>query len=194
MEASIENPGDSTVNPEGNTELDGKPVAFESYRKSVTEAKNAKEKARQLQDELDAIKNQELQRQGKYEEVIEGLKKQLNETKTSLQKERETFLWSKVESAVSTEAVKQGCTDPKKLIRLLDESDFTLLKSDGGEIQSETLSQLMEKAKKENGFLFKQPAVRINDTVPGGTKPKSKPVSEMTKEEIEAELKKFGNK
>lgn len=194
METSIQNPGDSTTTPVGQVELDGKPVAFESYKKAVSEAKNAKERARQLEEELRAKENKELEEKGQYQQLVEQMRKELNETKTTLQKERESFLWSKVESAVSTEAVKHGCTDPKKLIRLLDESDFTLLKSENGQIQSETLSQLIDKAKKENGFLFKQPAVSINDTVPGSAKPKGKSISEMTKEEIEQALLSMGKK
>lgn len=189
MEPSIENPGDSTTNPVGTVELDGKPVAFESYKKAVSEAKNAKERARQLEEELRARENKELEEKGQYQQLVEQMRKELTETKSTLQKERESFLWSKVESAVSTEAVKHGCTDPKKLIRLLDESDFTLLKSDNGQIQNETLSQLIDKAKKENGFLFKQPAVQINDTIPVNGEPKLSKPTQLSKEEIIERLK-----
>lgn len=193
MEASTETPVESTSIPGGTGEA--KSVAYESFDKAVREAKNARERARLLEEEVNSYKTKELEAQGKHEEVIASLRKELNETKTKAQQEREQRLWEKVTGAVSTEALKHGCQSPDKLIKLLDQSDFELLKTDGGDIQKDTLSKLIDKAKKENSFLFKQPAVPMNDTVPGGSKPApKKKASEMTKEEIEAELLKLGKK
>ena len=66
-----------------------------------------------------------------------------------------------------------------------------MLRAEDGQIKSETLDALMEKAKKENSFLFSQGQVKFNDVLPD-SRPTEKPdVNSMSKEELMAELRKI---
>ena len=84
--------------------------------------------------------------------------------------------------------MKAGCQSPDKLIKLLDKNDFETLQADadGYNLKQDSLSALIEKAKKENSFLFSAPQVKINDAAPASRVEtyREKPLSEMSKDEI----------
>lgn len=141
-------------------------VSYESFRKSVEAEKRARERAQTLEAELEGKKQAELESQGKHEEIIESLKSKLFKTESTLKEEREKYLWNNVTSTVKTEAVKHGCTNPDKLVKLLDNDDFSMLQAENGQIMPQSIAALMDKAKRENDFLFSKPAVRVNDAIP----------------------------
>ena len=159
---------------------DDNKVSYESFRKSVEAEKNARERARQLEQELEAKNNADLEAQGKHDEIIESYKRKSLELERTLKEEREAALWGNVTSTVKTEALKQGCKNPDKLIKLFDKEDFSMLQTENGQIMPQSLNALMEKAKKENDFLFGGTNVRVNDAVPSTSVPRVKTVGEMT--------------
>lgn len=170
-------------------------VKYESYKKVLSEAKSAKEKARQLEAELEAKRQAELEAKGNYQEIIDSLKRQKEELETKYRTTVEKTQWERVTGSIKNEAVKAGCLNPDKLIRLLDKHDFETLRAEDGEIRAESLNQLLEKAKRENDFLFKRGNVQVNDAVPANNPPiaREKSVSEMSKaERIEALKKSLG--
>jgi hypothetical protein len=141
-------------------------VKYESYKKVLSEAKNAKERARQLEAELEAKKNAELEAKGNYQEIIENFKQRLKNTEAELLNTKKQALWKDVTGAIKSEAQKEGCINPDKLIKLIDKDDFAALQSEDGQIMSESVRGVIEKAKRENDFLFKQAAVKVNDVTP----------------------------
>lgn len=191
MEEVNQNQVDSTSEASSNEAEKKDQVSYESFRKSVEAEKRARERAQTLEAELEAKKQAELEAQGKHQEIIESLKNKNYELESTLKKERETFLWNNVTSAVKTEAVKHGCKNPEKLVKLLDQEDFSMLQAENGQIMSHTLAALIDKAKKENDFLFTSPAVKINDAVPAGrpSEPVKKSASEMTQKERAESMK-----
>lgn len=186
MENVNANQVDSTTEASSPEGKQNDTVSYDSFRKSVEAEKRAREKAQQLEAELEAKKQAELEAQGKHQEIIDSLKNKLFEVESTLKKERESNLWDKVTSAVKTEAVKNGCTDPDKLIKLFDRNDFSILQAENGHIRPESLGALMEKAKKENYFLFNKGEVRVNDAVPASTSQRDQKVdtSKMTPNEL----------
>lgn len=191
MEEVKENQVDSTQEASSSGETKQDQVSYESFRKSVEAEKRARERAQTLEAELEAKKQAELEAQGKHEEIIDSLKNKLYETESILKKERENYLWNSVTSAVKTEAVKHGCKNPEKLVKLLDKEDFSMLQAENGQIMAQSLSALIDKAKKENDFLFTAPAVKINDAVPSGrpSEPQKKSPNEMTQRERAESMK-----
>lgn len=170
-------------------------VSYESFRKSVEAEKRARERAQTLEAELEAKKQAELEAQGKHQEIIDSLKNKNFELESTLKKEREKYLWNNVTSAVKTEAVKHGCKNPDKLVKLMDSDDFSMLQAENGQIMSQSLAALMDKVKKENDFLFTGPAVKVNDAVPSNNPPvqREKSLAEMTSaEKLEALKKNLG--
>jgi hypothetical protein len=196
MEVSKENLVDSTTQASGEV-VKTDTVAYESFKKSVEAEKKARERAQLLEAELNAYKTKELEAQGKYEEITQTLKQQLQEKELALKQERERYAWNTVTGAIKSEAIKHGCKSPEKLIRLFDKTDFETLRAENGEIDSDSLTRLMDKAKKENDFLFTSPAIKINDVNPRGSapeKPSVKNPKEMTKEELEKAILSLGKR
>ena len=193
MEEVNTNPVDSTQEasstPESNQAVEQKDVVqYESYKKVLSEAKNAKERARQLEAELETKKNAELEAQGNYQEIIENLKAKTTDLESKYRKERENALWKDVTGAIKNEATRAGCINPDKLIRLLDKSDFETLQADDGQIRPESVQQLIEKAKKEDYYLFNKGTVPMMDAVPS-SKINKQNHNDLSKDEIIAMLK-----
>lgn len=184
MENVNESQVDSTTEA-SSTEAKQDQVSYESFRKSVEAEKRARERAQSLEAELEAKKQAELEAQGKHEEIIQSLRGKLHETESTLKEEREKYLWNNVTNAVKTEAAKHGCKNPDKLVKLLDRDDFSILQAENGQIMDQSLSALIDKAKKENDFLFTSPPMKINDAVPSSKveQPKEKSASDMSSAE-----------
>jgi hypothetical protein len=189
MESSDKNLVDSSTDTSGESETKGT-VAYDSYRKSVAAEKTARKRAQDLEAELESIRQKELEDKGNYQQLLEQYKNKNQELELSLKKERETYAWNTVTSAIRLEAQKAGCTSPDKLIKLLDKSDFEMLQSDNGTIKADSLGSLMDKARKENAFLFSQGSVKFNNVTPKSEikNETKKSASEMSREEIEKEL------
>ena len=189
MESSDKNLVDSSTDTSGESETKGT-VAYDSYRKSVAAEKTARKRAQDLEAELESIRQKELEDKGNYQQLLEQYKNKNQELESSLKKERDTYAWNTVTSAIRLEAQKAGCTSPDKLIKLLDKSDFEMLQSDNGTIKADSLGSLMDKARKENAFLFSQGSVKFNNVTPKSEikNETRKSASEMSREEIEKEL------
>jgi hypothetical protein len=173
---------------ESNQTAEQDVVKYESYKKVLGEAKNAKERARQLEAELEAKKNAELEAQGNYQEIIDNLKAKTLDIESKYRKERENTLWKDVTGAIKNEATRAGCINPDKLIRLLDKSDFETLQADDGQIRQESVQQLIERAKKEDYYLFTKGNVPMMDAIPSN-KIEKQNFNDLSKDEIIAMLK-----
>jgi hypothetical protein len=173
---------------ESNQTAEQDVVKYESYKKVLGEAKNAKERARQLEAELEAKKNAELEAQGNYQEIIDNLKAKTLDLESKYRKERENTLWKDVTGAIKNEATRAGCINPDKLIRLLDKSDFETLQADDGQIRQESVQQLIERAKKEDYYLFTKGNVPMMDAIPSN-KIEKQNFNDLSKDEIIAMLK-----
>ncbi len=133
--------------------------------------------------------------EGKKDEVIESLRNQLKNLKGELQETRDSYNWNTVESQVKQAAMKEGCVDADKLVKLISDDDLAALEVDSRyRVNQDDLINLVTKAKKENVFLFEEGNANINDLTPSTkieTRPEQKPVSQMSQDEIEAELKRI---
>jgi hypothetical protein len=189
MEPEVTSPADSNVVASGSAE---DKVSYDSFRKSVEAEKNARKRAQDLESRVQEFERKEMESKGQYEKLVLQLKEENETLKTSVKKERETYLWERITTGVKTEALKAGCQNPEKLIKLLDKSDFEMLQADadGYNLKQESLNSLIEKARKENSFLFSQPAVKINDAIPAARiSSGEKQITTMTKQEILNKLK-----
>lgn len=168
-------------------------VSYDSFRKSVEAEKNARKRAQELESKLQEFERRDMEAKGQYEKLVQQLKEENESLKTNVKKERETYLWERVTSGIKTEAMKAGCQSPEKLIKLLDKNDFETLQAeaDGYNLKQESLSALIEKAKKENSFLFSAPQVKINDAAPTSRVQTqvTKSLDQMSKEEILQQLR-----
>ena len=190
MESSDKNLVDSSTDTSGESETKGT-VAYDSYRKSVAAEKTARKRAQDLEAELESIRQKELEDKGNYQQLLEQYKSKNQELESSLKKERDTYAWNTVTSAIRLEAQKAGCTSPDKLIKLLDKSDFEMLQTENGSINQKSLESLIAKVRKENEQpLFSMGSVKFNNVTPKSEikNETRKSPSEMSREEIEKEL------
>lgn len=180
-------------NPEGLTtqasgEVESKQVSYDSFRKSVEAEKNARKRAQELESRLQEFERKDMEAKGEFEKLKQSLIQENESLKQTLKKKDETYLWERVTSGIKTEALKAGCANPDKLIKLLDRSDFESLQADadGYNLKQESLQALIEKAKKENDFLFTKPEIKVNDLPPKSKveKPKAKSPNEMNQNEL----------
>lgn len=167
-------------------------VAYDSYRKAVSEKKSYQDRAAAAEAKLKEYEQQELQAKGKYEELVSSLKEENSRLKNDLTNERKSYYWSKVENAVKTKAVEAGCVNPDKLLRLVDENSLKALEvDDKWNVSDKDLEFLIAEAKKENDFLFKKKSANVVDGVPVDTPnvARQKPVKKLTNEELREQYK-----
>ena len=96
---------------------------------------------------------------------------------------QKTYGWNTVKEKISLEAVKHGCTNPEKLIRLMDDSDLEAIQiGENFSVDMESVRKVVEKNKEENSFLFKSAT-----PMPANGTPSNKVVQkDKTEEEIYA--------
>lgn len=163
-------------------------VKYETYKKTLGEAKKYKSQLEELQDRLSSLEQEKLQAEGNKEELIESLKKEVNQWKGKATKAVSSFAKSKVHEAMMREASKAGCQDPELVLRAyaqdLDEIDF----DDQFNPDLDQLKTTLERVRQERPYLFGKEAPKIGShqvktsTVSSdGTR---KPVSKMTEEEL----------
>lgn len=158
-------------------------VSYESYRKTLDEAKREREKRRELESELESLRTKELEEKQQWQTLADDYKKKFQQTQEELSKERETRKWEMVTTAIKSKAQSAGCVDPDKLIKIFDKSDFELLQAEQGKIKDESLSMLIDKAKKENPFFFGSQQVKVHDALPMSGFAEKK-AEEMSKQDI----------
>ena len=160
-------------------------VDYASFKKSVEAEKRARQRAAELETQLENLKTKDLEEKQEFKTLADEFKSKYQQSQEELKKERESRGWEKVTSAIKLKAKDSGCVAPDKLIRLFDKADFEMLRAEDGQIKSETLDALMEKAKKENAFLFSQGQVKFNDALPGNKSEEKIDVKSLSKQEIE---------
>lgn len=183
-----ENLVDSSENASSNS---SEKVDYASFRKSVEAEKRARQRAVELESQLESLKTKELEEKQEFKTLADEFKSKYQQAQDELKKERESRGWEKVTSAIKLKAKDSGCVAPDKLIRLFDKADFEMLRAEDGQIKAETLDALMEKAKKENAFLFNQGQVKFNDALPNNRTIEKPNINAMSKEELLAELRRI---
>jgi len=149
-------------------------VSYDSFKKVLDQRKSDQEKLRSAQSKVEEfeirmrdIENDKLAAEGKKDELIERYKGQLGEKENEVNKLKSTFGLSVLNKAIEAEAQRKGCTDPSKLMKLIDPADLKGLEiKDDFSISGESLESLVDKAQKENSFLFKTNKVIIKDEMP----------------------------
>lgn len=144
-------------------------VAYETYRRVVGNEKKLKSELSVLREEVERFRQEKLQAEGNNTEVIESLRKQNKELDEKLKKTTNNFGWKIVSSEIKSVAAKEGCTNPDKLLKLIDDEDYkTLPVGDDFSVDTDAIKALIEKAKVQNADigLFKTTKAAPVDGVP----------------------------
>jgi hypothetical protein len=189
--APVEQPKESSGS-EGKESKDF--VKYESFQKLLGEKKGLQEKYHQTTEKMKELeeklmeKDQDVQKQANYwKEKYEQTSKKLDDTQKS-------YTWTTLTSQVKSKAQELGCTNPDKLVRLMDDEDLRALSEEIGEdfkLNNDVLNGVLEKNKKENFFLFKDVAPKVANGMPK-SKPEDKKFDpkKMSNEELKEAFKK----
>lgn len=163
-------------------------VSYDTYKKTLSEAKRLKEQlkeAQALKDKLAELEQNEQVRLGKHEETITTLRKQLEDAKKGEKAVFQKFAYKSLGEQVKSEALKHGCVDPDALMKLADLSDIEI-DAETFEADKEKLAEIVIGIKGAKPYLFNKSAPNINGKMPSGKPPENKAIDfkKMTSAEI----------
>lgn len=167
-------------------------VAYDTYSRVLGEKKRTASENAELKAQLDAYKQAEMESKGQQAEVIASLRTQLEKERATKEKLEKTYAWNSVVGQIKSEAVKHGCVDSDKFVKLLGQDQLSGIEvGEDFTVNNEDLSRIIEQGIKDNSNigLFQTKTVNINNVNASGVKkaaPKS--IDEMSKEELEAEI------
>jgi hypothetical protein len=174
-----------------STEKTEDQVSYSSFQKLLKEKKKRDQQVREYEQRLKESEMQQLESQGNLQEVNERLRARLQEAERKNEDQQKQIANSILHSQLEQEALRRGCHTPDKLMRLLDPEDYEQLNLDDNyKLDKNSLQLVMDKAQRDNPFLFERKRASVSDTVPN-----SKPLnpgepsvdySKMTTEQIKA--------
>lgn len=167
MEQTDTAPAEQTAEAGGAVE---KPqnVSFESHQKLLGEKKNLKAKYDELEKRLKDIESNKLEAEGKKDEALNSYKKRVEELEGSLSTTKKSFAWNTVVGEIKREAMKQGCVNPDKLIRLMSDDQLNAIEIDDNfAVSVDSVKRVVEESKKDNGFIFSSPGKAAAHGNPG---------------------------
>lgn len=169
------------ITPSGQPDLAGgnqpntqDTVAYSSYQKLLTEKKRRDQENEALRKQLESVHNEKLEAEGNKDEVIANLRAQNQKLESDRETDRNKFRWSKVEARIREEATRRGCTNPDALLKLIDDEDLDKIQVDERfNVDTQSLSSVMDVVQKKNTFVFGKEAKPVRDLPisPGGGVP-----------------------
>jgi len=183
------NASDQEITTEsGNAGEGNQSVKYETYSRVLGKLKNTEAEFNQLKERLSSLEQEKLEAEGNKDELIQSLRKELNERKTREKTIIGSIALSQGKNALVDEAVKAGCNSPEILTKLL-EGDLQGLEYDQEfRPDRDQVRTLVEEARKKNPILFsKEPPKTANHNLnPNGpSKPATKPIHKMSDEELD---------
>lgn len=158
-------------------------VAYETYKRTLSEAKKFKSEAQQLKEKLGEYENKILADEGKKDEVIERLRKEKEEVYRTLKEREASFAETQIRAQVESKARELGCVDTEALTKLVDFEGLDVV--DGHKVSSQSLEMVLNEAKEKRPYLFSKPAPKVHDGVPANEKPNGKvDFNKMTTEQM----------
>jgi hypothetical protein len=145
-------------------------VAYETYRRTLTEAKKAKARLQELEDENLKMRQSQLEAEGKKDELIEALRKQNAEIQGKLKNAVGSFAYKSVSSEIMDEANKMGCSSLNLLMKAVESDLKTLEYDDDFKVNRDQVKELLERVKKDEPVLFSKKAPTVKDGIPATPK------------------------
>lgn len=185
MDNEVKDPTDQPT--ESTTEVE-KPNNSEALdrknRELLGKLKAEKQKRQEFEDRLAAIEQEKLESEGKYVDAYKKTKEQLELAEKRNKEVINGFRFRAIESAITNKALEAGCKKPNAILRLLDNDDKSLIEVDDSyNVDSTTLSPIMDKMREEYPELFQKTSPAVKDVPP--TRDIAPPnEKELTEEEI----------
>jgi hypothetical protein len=166
-------------------------IAYETYRKTVTQYKRAAEKNAELEAALAAATQDKMQAEGKKDELISALRKQTQDLESKYKQSQTAYSWNVIGAQIKAELASRGVGNPDKVLnyaKAAHKDDLGAIEvGDDYTVNRTDLSRFVDKFLNENqdlGFVSK---VKVKDLSPGKVEMKKddkKPLDKLSKDEL----------
>lgn len=160
-QADQQSSGESVADQQNPTSGSDK-VAYETYKKVLSEKKARDTQLSELQNQLEQLQNEKLQKEGNTQELLDRYKTQSETFKSELEQTKRAYARATLSGQVKTEAVKLGCQDPETLIKILD-LDNIPVDPTSFSADADNIKMLLEETKKSRPYFFGKPAPNVSD-------------------------------
>jgi len=139
-------------------------VDYGTFKKVLGEKKKTQEELKVMKDKLTKLEQADLESKGKQSELIESLRKQLQDKDQQFEKVKQNFAFNLYSKAVKNELEKTGAIDSDLMLGQIDvnsiqmNDDFTFNEDD---IKREVMNLSIKKPK-----LFQKKIVDVKDGTP----------------------------
>jgi hypothetical protein len=165
-------PADASGAQTGAETKETKTITNPDLDRALKDLHKYKTQAKELADKTQTLEQEKLMAEGKKDELISQLQKQLNETKTKQSEMQKTFAWDKVQNWLKTKAATSGIVDGgavDKFVSLVDLKGRNPFRDDSTfQLEENVLSQVFEESKKEMPYFFGKPGPSVKDITPNG--------------------------
>lgn len=162
-------------------------VKYDTYRKTLSEAKRAKAERDELLERLTKLEQEKLQAEGNKDQLIDSLRKEKDQLSSKLKTAVGSFARSRIHEALMSEMSKAGCQDPEIVIKAYG-SEFDDVEFDDEFTPSrDQIKAMVEKIKGERSYLFGKQGPRLanHQLKPDGVGEKEvKPLSKLSTDEL----------
>lgn len=132
-----------------------------------------KSQAKEFETKLSELEQGKMLAEGKKDELIATLQKQVTDLKGKHSEMQKTYAWDKVQGWLKTKAATSGILAEggavDKFVSLIDFKGRNPFRDDSTfQLEETVLSQVFEDAKKEMPYFFGKPSPSVKDVVPNG--------------------------
>jgi len=186
---------DASSNTESNlqkpAEEGGDKVAYETYRKVLSQRKADQEKLSEMQQRLQELEHGRLEAEGKKDELLTNYKRQVSDLTEKVKKQATSYTWNVIGAQVKAKMAQKGVKNPDKAFKYAKSVHEDEIKSiqvdDNYNVDGRDLEMFVDKFLNENSDMGFVASGTVKDMAPiGGIVPKEKekPLSNLSDEEI----------
>lgn len=190
------NPSNSSGDASGSNNpspADEGNVSRASYLKLLNEKKKERSENAKMREELEELRLQKMQAEGDKDQMIQTLSEKLKLESEQRKKQHQVYAWNSVKGQITSKAKEMGCVDTNSLIKLIDKDEINSLQiNDDFTVATDQVEGLLNKAKETYSSLnlFSKKSVNVNNPSSYAPPQTGKSLSEMTDEELDAEIRK----
>lgn len=194
MEENQHDPVDQSENASGTQtkDIQEDKIPYSTFKKALNEKKNVQSENENLKNRLKELENEKLKAEGKKDELLSSYEQKIKELETKYKQTNQTYAWNTLTGKIKEEALKNGCQNPDKLIKLMDDEDLNSIEiGEDFSINYDSVKKVIEKNKKENFFLFSSSDKKIADGTPSVklSEKKSDDIKNLSVDELKERIK-----
>lgn len=169
-----------------NLEINRSPEEYaKRLKETAEENKRYRTQNADMRAKLEAIEQEKLQAQGKFEELAKAANDKAAALEKELKATRANYAFQSVTNQVEAAAARLGCVDTKALLKLMDLDNLEV--DEAYHVDPKSLKDALDQQLKSRAYLFSKEAPKVHDLPPAG-KPQEKSVKGLSTNEKLAKL------